>query len=137
MFESMNPRQLRIYNWMQKHGGEEGAVEFRPQEFLRKTGFLADTDSVERVKVDVMEMEENGWVMIGERTEAGYLVMLTSKQSDIVLLPFERMLTMHALMSEGERTMLLQWEQGNLGRQEQLATSNWPGWRVVYKRLAQ
>lgn len=136
MSDSMSTTQKQIYQWLQKQGGEEGAVEFRPHEYLRKTGFLAVEESVERVKADLMEMEENGWVLIGQRTDAGHLVMLTSKQTEIMLVPFERMVAAHALMSDGERDMLQQWEQANLGGPEQLATSDWPGWRVVFKRLA-
>lgn len=136
MSYSMSTAQQQIYQWLEKQGAEAGAVEFRPHEYLRKTGFLAVEESVERVKADLMKMEENGWVLIGQRTDAGHLVMLTGKHSEIMLVPFERMVAAHALMSDGEREMLQQWEQTNLGSPEQLATSDWPGWRVVFKRLA-
>jgi hypothetical protein len=62
--------------------------------------------------------------------------MLTSKQADTMLLPFERMAAAHALMSDGEREMLQQWEAAHLGGPEQLSTSDWPGWPVIFKRLA-
>ena len=136
MSDSMSTAQQQVYQWLQKQGGEEGAVEFRPHEYLRKTGFLAIEESVERVKADLMEMEENGWVLIGQTTDAGHLVMLTSKQSETMLVPFERMVAAHASMSDGERCMLQQWEQANLAGPDPLATSDWPGWRVVFKRLA-
>lgn len=136
MTESMTPAQQKIYEWLQKHGGNDGAVEFRPHEYLRKTGFLAVQEGIERVKADLMQMEEDGWVLIGAKTETGHLVMLTDKQTEIMLLPFERMVAAHASMSDAEREMLQQWEQTHLGGPEQLATSDWPGWRVVFKRLA-
>lgn len=136
MADSMSTTQQQVYQWLQKQGGEKSAVEFRPHEYLRKTGFLVVEESVERVKADLMEMEENGWVLIGQRTNAGHLVMLTSKQTEIMLVPFERMVAAHASMSDAERAMLQQWEQANLRGPEQLATSDWPGWRVVLRRLA-
>lgn len=41
-----------------------------------------------------------------------------------------------AVDGDGARDMLQHWEQANLGGPEQLATSDWPGWRVAFKRLA-
>lgn len=92
MSDSMNDHQGRIYQWLQDHGAEERAIEFRPHEFLRKCGFLATTEAVERVKADLMVMEKDGWVTIGPSTSAGHIVMATKKQADLLLLPFERLI---------------------------------------------
>ena len=136
MFDLMNDRYAHIYKWLQDQGADERAVEFRPHEYLRKTGFLATSEAVERVKADLMTMEEDGWVSIGPSTSAGHMVMATGKLTETLLLPFERMVAMHGLMSDEERVMLKQWEEAHLGNDDQLATSDWPGWHVVMKRLA-
>lgn len=136
MSDLMNDRYAHIYQWLQGQGADERAVEFRPHEYLRKSGFLATTESVERVNADLVAMQEDGWVSIGPDTSAGNLVMATGKLTEALLLPFERLVAMHALMSDEERLMLSQWEKVNLGRGDQVATSDWPGWRIVIKRLA-
>lgn len=132
----MNARQRKIYEWLLALNADAKAVEFRPHEYLRKTGSLASTENIELTESDVMMMGEEGRVLIGPSTAAGHMVMLTEKAVETLLLPFERLLAMHALMSDEERAMLRQWEQAHLGSDNQLATSDWPGWRVVIKRLS-
>jgi len=132
----MNERHSNIYTRLVELGADVGAIEFKPYEYLRKCGFLATPESVDRLKSDLMVMEEDGWILIGARTAAGHMVMATNKMTEAVLLTFERMVAIHALMSDEERAMLGQWEKAYLGGPNQLATSEWPGWRVVFKRLA-
>lgn len=136
MSDLKNDRHAHIYQWLQDQDADERAIEFLPHEYLRKSGFLATTDAVEQVKADLMVMEEDGWISIGPSTSTGHMVMATGKQTEAMLLPFERLIAMHALMSDEERTMLSQWEKTHLGREDQLATSDWPGWQVVFKRLS-
>ena len=54
-------------------------------------------------------------------------------ESHPVLLTAERIVAMHAQMTEVEKQALASWEQA-LGDGE-LATSDWPGWQAVYQRL--
>lgn len=132
----LNERQQRLYQWLLDLGCNMTAANFLPHEFIRKSGFLATQEAVERVKADLMKMEEDGWVLIGPRTEAGHMVMVTDKMTKTLLLPFERMVFVHSLMSDVERAMLSSWEKLHLGRDDQLATSDWPGWPVVIKRIS-
>lgn len=136
MPDLINDRHAHIYRWLQEQGADERAIEFRPHEYLRKSGFLATDEAVERVNSDLKVMEEDGWVSIGPSTSAGHMVMATGRQTEATLLSFERLIAMHALMSDEERTMLSQWEKIHLGREDNLATSDWPGWQVVFKRLS-
>lgn len=135
MSDLLSESHQRLYQWLLDIGGDMKAVEFLPHEFIRKSGFLATVEAVDRVKLDLMMLEENGWLLIGPRTEAGNIVMATDKMTEILLLPFERMVAMHTLMSAAERTMLSHWERMHLGGVDQLATSDWPGWSVVVKHL--
>jgi hypothetical protein len=132
----MPDRNQRIYKWLLSAGAGDGAVDFRPHEYLRKSRALATDEAAERVKADLVEMEEDGWVSIGHRTEAGHWVMATDKAVQARLLTFERMLAMYEMMSDAERAMLNQWEKSHLDQDGQFATSDWPGWGVVLKRLA-
>jgi hypothetical protein len=136
MYEWNNKRHEHVYRWLLTLGGDNKAVEFQPYDFIRKSGFLATPEAVEKVKADLVEMEEDGWLLIGPKTGAGHMVMATDKMAEAMLMTFERMVSMHAQMSEQERTMLSQWEKTNLGGPDQLATSDWPGWQVIFKRLA-
>lgn len=47
----------------------------------------------------------------------------------------ERIVTMHAQMTESEKQALALWEQERVLGDGELATSDWPGWLAVYQRL--
>lgn len=48
-----------------------------------------------------------------------------------LLLTAERMVTLHAKMSEAEKRELSSWEQANVTGDGTLGTSDWPGWMYM------
>lgn len=53
-----------------------------------------------------------------------------------ILLTMERIVTMHAQMTDDEKKALSLWERENVTGDGKYATSDWPGWRAVFDRLA-
>lgn len=124
----------RLLNHLRALGAAARTVEVAPHAMLRKDGVLATPDAVARVHENLVALEEQGELLLGEPTDIGVMVMLRTAGDMPVLLTAERLVMLYGWMSEQERAMLQRWEDRHLVAGGAASTTDWPGWAIIYRR---
>jgi len=127
------PSHERILAHVHELGGTARTVELSPHSMLRKAGLPATPDSAAAVHADLKSLESTGYLLLGEPTASGVMVMLLTCRDLPVLLTCQRLVTMYGWLNHHERAALQRWEAANLAFGG-LSTADWPGWPTIYRR---
>lgn len=61
---------------------------------------------------------------------------MTDENSHPLLLTTERIVTVYPQMTDAEKSDLSSWEKTHVTGDGKFASSDWPGWKSVFQRLA-
>jgi hypothetical protein len=130
---TLRPSHERILAYLHELGGAARTVELLPNSMLRKAGLPATPDSAAAVHTDLAMLETAGYLLLGEATASGIMVMLLTCSDLPVLLTCQRLVTMYGWLNHNERAALQRWEGANLAVGGP-STADWPGWPTIYRR---
>jgi hypothetical protein len=130
---TLRPSHERILAYLHELGGSARTVELSPNSMLRKAGLAPTPEGAAAVHTDLAMLETAGYLLLGEATASGIMVMLLTCSDLPVLLTCQRLVTMYGWLNHNERAALQRWEGANLAVGGP-STADWPGWPTIYRR---